>query len=95
MEAIDSVHLNFSQGSAWGLNLLLAFIMFSVAIELSVGDFKKIAQYPKAAVVGIISQFLVLPLLTFLLILAWEPAPSIALGMIMVAACPGGNVSNF
>lgn len=95
MEAIDSMHLNFSQSSAWLLNFLLAFIMFSVAIELTVADFKKIALYPRAAVIGIVSQFLVLPLLTFLLILVWEPVPSIALGMIMVAACPGGNVSNF
>ncbi len=95
MEAIDSIHLNFNQESAWGLNFLLAFIMFSVAIELTIEDFKAIASYPKSVLVGVVSQFLFLPFVTYLLILVWEPAPSMALGMMMVAACPGGNVSNF
>lgn len=95
MEAIDSVHLNFNQGSAWALNFLLAFIMLSVAIELTPSDFRRIASYPRSAIVGIVSQFLLLPLLTFLLIVVWKPGASLALGMMMVAACPGGNVSNF
>lgn len=95
MDAIDSVHLNFNQGSAWLLNFLLAFIMFSVAIELTLTDFKRVLSFPKSVLIGVFSQFLLLPLLTFLLILVWEPAPSLALGMMMVAACPGGNVSNF
>lgn len=95
MEAIDSVQLNFNQGSAWLLNLLLAFIMFSVAIELTPADFRRVAAFPKAAIVGILSQFFLLPFLTYLLILVWKPQPSLALGMMLVAACPGGNVSNF
>lgn len=95
MDPIDSVQLNFNQGSAWLLNFLLAFIMFSVAIELTPADFKRVFSFPKSVLIGVLSQFLLLPLLTFLLILVWEPAPSLALGMMMVAACPGGNVSNF
>jgi BASS family bile acid:Na+ symporter len=95
MEAIDSVQLNFNQGSAWLLNFLLAFIMFSVAIELTPADFRRVAAFPKAAIVGILSQFFLLPFLTYLLILVWKPQPSLALGMMLVAACPGGNVSNF
>lgn len=44
---------------------------------------------------GLIAQFILLPTLTFVLIWLWSPPPSLALGMILVAACPGGNVSNF
>ncbi len=95
MEGIDSIQLNFNQGSAWLLNVLLAFIMFSVAIELTTADFRRVITFPKAAFVGVLSQFFLLPFLTYLLIVAWKPAPSLALGMMLVAACPGGNVSNF
>jgi BASS family bile acid:Na+ symporter len=92
---LDAQQLNFNSDSIWVLNLCLAIIMFGVALGLNVADFKRILQNPKPALVGILSQFLVLPALTYLLVLVTQPAPSIALGMIMVAACPGGNVSNF
>ena len=69
--------------------------MFGVALALKLEDFKRIAEYPKAVLIGIICQFLLLPLFTFLLVYIWKPIPSMALGMMMVAACPGGNVSNF
>jgi BASS family bile acid:Na+ symporter len=69
--------------------------MFGVAMELRVADFKIILQNPRAAIVGIISQFFLLPAITFLLILLTQPGPSIALGMILVSSCPGGNISNF
>lgn len=69
--------------------------MFGIALEIRLKDFKNIIKHPKAALIGILSQFLVLPLLTFLIILVIKPLPSIALGMMLVAACPGGNISNF
>lgn len=94
-ETIDQVHLNFSPESLWLLNICLGFIMFGVALTLEVSDFKRLWKRPKAPFVGVFSQFLLLPFLTFLLIWIIQPLPSIALGMIMVAACPGGNVSNF
>ena len=50
---------------------------------------------PKALILGLVSQFILLPAVTYLLIIFIEPLPSIALGMFMVAACPGGNISNF
>ncbi len=92
---IDSIHLNFNNNSIWLLNVCLAIIMYGVALDLSVNDFKRILSIPKPVFVGILSQFAVLPALTFLLILLINPLPSIALGMILVAACPGGNISNF
>lgn len=91
----DAVRLNFSQDSLWLLNICLGIIMFGVALGIHLNDFKAIIKHPKPAVMGIISQFILLPAVTFLLVLAMQPAASIALGMIMVAACPGGNISNF
>lgn len=95
MEAIDQVVLNFSEANLFYLNLSLGFIMFGVAINLRLQDFRLVLQNPKAALVGILSQFFVLPFLTFLLVLIIQPRPSFALGMMLVAACPGGNISNF
>jgi bile acid:Na+ symporter, BASS family len=95
MEELDAVTLNFSQDSLWILNVVLAILMFGVSLELKVADFKRLADSPTASVVGILSQFLLLPFFTFLLIWLIRPQPSIALGMMLVAACPGGNISNF
>jgi BASS family bile acid:Na+ symporter len=69
--------------------------MFGVALALKVDDFKRVAEFPKAVLIGILSQFILLPMFTFLLVYIWQPIPSMALGMILVAACPGGNVSNY
>ncbi|MEQ9169142.1 MAG: bile acid:sodium symporter family protein [Fulvivirga sp.] len=77
------------------LNLCLAIIMFGVALNLTKEDFTSLLRSPKSALIGILSQFLILPFITFLLIISLEPQPSIALGMMLVAACPGGNISNF
>ncbi|MDF4202380.1 bile acid:sodium symporter family protein [Maribacter sp. SA7] len=92
---LDTIHINFDSGSLWIMNLVLSLVMFGVALEISVADFKPLWQKPKALLLGLTSQFVLLPALTFLLVLVIEPLPSIALGMFMVAACPGGNISNF
>lgn len=92
---IDQIKLNFSADSLFLLNICLAVIMFGIALDIRLEDFSKLLKEPKAAIVGLFSQFIALPLLTFLLVLTIKPAPSIALGMILVAACPGGNISNF
>lgn len=95
MDVLDHVRLNFSPSGLLFLNIALAFIMFGVALSIKLQDFKDIIQKPKSAITGIISQFLLLPFLTFLLVISFKPAPTIALGMILVASCPGGNISNF
>lgn len=92
---IDSVVLQFSEGSLLLLNAILGFIMFGVALELKPSDFRLVLQYPKASIIGLLSQFILLPAVTFLLVWLLEPSPSLALGMMLVAACPGGNISNF
>lgn len=92
---LDAVQLNFSSSSMHLLNVILAVVMFSIALELKPSDFKRIVQAPRALVTGLVSQFVLLPFLTFCLVLIAQPQPSIALGMMLVAACPGGNISNF
>ncbi|WP_071675724.1 bile acid:sodium symporter family protein [Nioella nitratireducens] len=92
---IDEVQLNFSPGSLMLLNGILAVVMFSIAIDLKPSDFRALARAPRALIVGFLSQFVVLPILTYLLVVATAPRPSVALGLILVAACPGGNISNF
>lgn len=69
--------------------------MFGVALDIKLSDFRRVFRSPRSAVVGLLSQFVLLPALTFLLVIIIQPSPSIALGMILVAACPGGNISNF
>lgn len=95
MNDIDAVLLNFSPSSLLLLNAILAIVMFSVALDLRPGDFARLARAPRPLLAGLASQFLVLPAVTFLLVLAARPQASIALGLILVAACPGGNISNF
>lgn len=92
---IDTVLLNFSPASLTLLNAILAIVMFSIALDLRPADFHALLKAPKPLVAGLLSQFVVLPVVTFLFILAVDPRPSIALGLILVAACPGGNISNF
>ncbi|MBL4812172.1 MAG: bile acid:sodium symporter [Rhodobacteraceae bacterium] len=92
---IDDAILNFSAGSLTLLNTILAVVMFSIAIDLKPRDFKLLAKAPKPLIVGLASQFVILPALTFLLVLIAKPQASVALGLILVAACPGGNISNF
>ncbi|CUH67311.1 bile acid transporter [Thalassovita gelatinovora] len=92
---IDEAVLNFAPGSLMLLNAILAVVMFSIAIDLRTSDFRLLVQVPKPLLVGLLSQFVVLPLLTFLMILAVQPQASVALGLTLVAACPGGNISNF
>lgn len=92
---LDSIHVNFNEQSLWVLNVALALVMFGISLEISITDFKKVLKKPKAIFVGVFSQFVILPFFTFLLVLIINPYPSIALGMFMVAACPGGNISNF
>jgi len=95
MKEIDSVIINFNNNSVWVLNVALAIVMFGVALGITTKDFKLLFYKPKLLIAGILSQFVLLPFITFLLVIILKPQPSIALGMFMVAACPGGNISNF
>ena len=95
MSEIDAIRLTFSAESLALMNAILAIIIFSIALDIRLADFRRLADAPKPVVTGFLSQFLALPALTFLLVTWLEPMPSMALGMMLVAACPGGNISNF
>lgn len=92
---IDQVQLNFNPTSITVLNIVIALIMFGVALDLKTEDFKRAFSTPKPMIIGLTSQFLLLPAFTFLLVMVIKPLPSIALGLFLVASCPGGNLSNF
>lgn len=95
LSQIDDIRLNFSAGGLLYMNVTLACIMFGVALDIKVDQFKHILLNPKSALLGIGSQFILLPALTFGLVLLLKPPPSVAMGMILISACPGGNISNF
>lgn len=97
LKLLDNIRLNFSQEGLFFLNLTLAFIMFGVALDLKIDSFKRILLKPKPVIIGVISQFLILPAITYVIVslLSDYITPSVAMGMILVASCPGGNISNF
>jgi len=91
---IDQIRLNFNPQSLAALNLVIGLMMLGVALNLKVEDFKRIFVDPKAPAIGLFAQFILLPMFTYFLTMLIRPTPSIALGMILIAACPGGNLSN-
>lgn len=92
--AVDQIQLNFNKAGLTAINLVIGLMMFGVSLDIKLDDFVRIVRSPKAPAIGLLAQFLLLPALTFALTLVLAPIPSIALGMILVAACPGGNLSN-
>jgi len=95
--ALDQVKINFSANGSHVLNILLAFIMFGVALDIRPKEFTHIFKKPKALIGGLLAQMFFLPALTFGIVLLFYKwlSPTVAMGMILVAACPGGNISNF
>ena len=76
------------------LSTVLALMVFSVALELRVDDFRRVLQTPKAVLCGLIPQFILLPIGTWLATLALDLPANVEAAMILVAACPGGSLSN-
>jgi len=95
VEAIDDIIIDFSPDQLLLLNICLGFIMFSISLNLRVDDFLRLIRYPKSSLTGLTSQLLLLPVFTLILIGLWDVAASVALGLILVSCCPGGNISNF
>lgn len=94
---LDSLTLNFSPTSLHIMNICIGFIMFGVALGIKWEQMKDIIMNPRKVIIGLSSQFLLLPAVTFLAIMAFGSyiTPAVAFGMLLVASCPGGNVSNF
>jgi BASS family bile acid:Na+ symporter len=98
---IDSVQISFDSNTQLILKLILGFIIFGVALDIRIDDFRRVARNPKAIFLGLFLQFFIFPAMTFIMIWAASFSsttafyPSVALGMLLVASCPGGNMSNF
>lgn len=95
MESLDHIRVNFNAEQLFLLNFCLGFLMFGIALELTTDDFKALVKNKKSTLVGLASQMVLLPVLTLILIAIIQPHPALAAGMLLVAACPGGNVSNY
>ena len=94
---IDSINVSLNAGGMNTINIVLAFVMFGVALGIRPRTFVDVFTKPKSVILGIVCQFILLPLFTFLLALSLKGSISwtMAMGMILVASCPGGNISNF
>jgi len=95
MAALDAMRLELAPGAQLIMPTILAVLMFAVALNVHIDDFKALKTQPWRFAGAASAQILGLPLVTLALIYVLTPPPSIALGMIVVACCPGGNVSNF
>ena len=97
--AIDSINVTMNAGGMNTINIVLAFVMYGVALGIKPHTFVEVFQKPKSVILGVCCQLVLLPLLTFLLALLMDSVGwiswTMALGMILVASCPGGNISNF
>lgn len=91
---LDQVRINFNPASLDLLNALLAVMMFAAALSVRTTDFRYILRSPRAPLIGLVCQFVLLPAATYGLTRLLSLSPSVALGMILVAACPGGSFSN-
>ena len=79
--------------TSW-VNTLLGIVMFGMGMTLKLSDFKVVFTKPKAVICGILSQFIIMPVLAFLLVTLFQLPTELAVGVILVGACPGGTSSN-
>ena len=93
-ELLDSITLDLGGGSELALALILSLMMFAVALGLRTEHFRFFKDNPKIYFAGVIAQIIGLPALTILICYIVNPPASVALGMILIACCPGGNTSN-
>ena len=98
MQSLDTLDVHMGGGGGMlALNIVLAIVMFGVALGIKPKTFIDILKNPRSVIIGMVCQLILLPALTFLLTITFKSVltPMISLGMILVAACPGGNISNF
>jgi len=95
--AIDQIDVQLNAGGMNTINIVLAFVMYGVALGIRPGFFVEVFKKPKSVLLGMCAQLVFLPMFTFFLALALGGSISwtMAMGMILVASCPGGNISNF
>ncbi len=97
LQQLDNLTISFNRTGNWLLMVFMAVVMYGVALGLRPQFFKGVFNRPGSLIVGLVCQWVVLPFLTFLLCVLLDGLipPLVAMGLILVAACPGGAVSNF
>jgi BASS family bile acid:Na+ symporter len=95
MEAIDQAQFNFSPNIGLAIAVMVGFLVFAVALDLTWDQFRRVLKNPKAPGIGLLAQYLILPGVAFGIGLLMAETPSIALGLLLVACCPGGALSNY
>ena len=97
INTIDGIQVTLNAGGMNTINIILAFVMYGVALGIKPQIFVEVFKKPKSVLLGILCQLFLLPAFTCLLaiLLTGWISPMMGLGMILVAACPGGNISNF
>ena len=88
------MEIHFGSENLLILNVILGFMMFGVSLSLTGDDFRRVLKRPDAPIVGLLAQFVLLPAATCVTTWYFEVDPELALGMILVASCPGGSFSN-
>jgi BASS family bile acid:Na+ symporter len=91
---VDDIKIVFNESSLTTLRIVIGLILFGIALDTDLEDFKRAARRPVTIAIGVAAQFVLLPAITLLLTLLLDVRGSVALGMILVACCPPGNVSN-
>ena len=97
INTIDGINVTLNAGGMKTINIILAFVMYGVALGIKPQIFVDVFRKPKSVLLGMFCQLVLLPAFTCVLaiILTGWISPMMAMGMILVAACPGGNISNF
>ena len=97
VQLIDGIEVTLNAGGMNTINIVLAFVMYGVALGIKPGTFVQVFTKPRSLFLGMACQLVLLPAFTFLLTLVFGSSITwtMALGMILVASCPGGNISNF
>ena len=92
--AAEDLSLSLPTHGVAAVNAILAVIMFGVGLDLDLAEFRRTLRAPRGPAVGLVTQFLLLPALAFVAVRLLAPDPAVALGVLLVCACPGGTVSN-
>lgn len=95
MEAIDQAQFNFSPTAGLAVAVMVGFLVFAVALDLTWEQFRRVLKKPKAPGIGLVAQYVILPAVAFGIGLLLAATPSIALGLLLVTCCPAGALSNY
>ena len=95
MDAIDQAPLNFDPTMGLIVGIMVGFLVFAVALDLTWAQLRRVIKSPRAPAIGLLAQFGILPAVAFGAGMYLTEVPSVALGLLLVTCCPGGALSNY